>query len=48
MHVADSVSEAEVSLVVIRGDGTREEIGTYYYSKSPWKRLLYKIRGWKT
>lgn len=47
MHTTESVSEAEVSLVVIRGDGTREEIGTFYYSKNPLKRLLYKIRGWK-
>lgn len=48
-HVTESISEAEVSLVVIRADGTREDLGVVaHYSKSRLAKILYLLRGWKT
>jgi hypothetical protein len=45
----ESISEAEVSLTIIRADGTREDLGVVgYYNKSRLRKLLYMIRGWKS
>lgn len=45
MHVAANVKSAELQAVVIRADGTREDLGTIaYYHKNPIKRLTHKVR----
>jgi hypothetical protein len=36
---------SQIDAVIIRADGTREDIGTIsYYHKNPLKRLAYKIK----
>ena len=40
-----SVSECELTAVIIRADGTREDLGVIsYYSKNPIKMAKYKIK----
>lgn len=43
-----NVKEAKLEAVIIRANGTRENMGVIsYYSKNPFKRLLFKIKkGW--
>lgn len=37
--------EVSIEATVIRADGSREELGRVsYWHKSPWKRLLYKMK----
>jgi hypothetical protein len=39
------VQEASISAVVIRADGTREDLGVVsYWHKSWWKRLVWRLR----
>ena len=39
-----AISEASIEAVVIRKDGTGEELGVIaFHSKSLWKRLKYKF-----
>jgi len=41
-----NLSEASIEAVVIRADGTRENLGVVsYYHKNPLKRLYYKLTG---
>jgi hypothetical protein len=38
---------ASIEAVVIRADGRREDLGTVsYWSKNPFKRLLWRIKRW--
>ena len=47
INTTEAVKEAEVELVIIRADGTKEALGKQYYSNSKWRRLLYLVRGWR-
>lgn len=45
MEVSADVKSAELQAVVIRADGTKEDLGTIaYYQKNPIKRVIKKIR----
>lgn len=47
MQVAANVQEASISAVVIRADGTIENLGVVsYYHKNPLRRLLWRVRNW--
>ena len=40
------IKEASIAAVVIRADGTREDLGVVsYWHVNPWKRLLWRLRG---
>jgi hypothetical protein len=42
---ASSAQEASISIVVIRADGTREDLGVVsYWHRNPLKRLQYRLR----
>jgi hypothetical protein len=42
------VSEASISAVIIRGDGTRETLGTIaYYHKNPLRRWWWQVKNSK-
>lgn len=46
MNAAANVKQASLSAVVIRADGTREDLGVIsYYHRNPLKRLIYKFFG---
>ena len=39
------VESAQIEIVVIRADGTREDLGVVsYYHRNPLRRLLWRIR----
>lgn len=41
----NNVEETSISAVIIRADGTREELGIIsYYHKNPFKRLIFKLK----
>ena len=48
-QVAKGVTMSEVSAVVIRADGSKEDLGTIaYYHKNPFKRWwVNRFRVWK-
>lgn len=47
VEATQHVKEASIAAVVIRADGTREDLGIVsYWSKSPLKRLLWRF-GWR-
>lgn len=40
--------QAELSVVVTRADGTKEDLGVVaYYSRNPIKRLWWKVKKWQ-
>ena len=40
------LKEASIAAVVIRADGTRENLGVVsYWHKNPFRRLLWRLRG---
>lgn len=40
-----NAKSAELSMVVIRADGSREDLGVVsYYNKNPIKRAIFKIK----
>jgi len=40
-----NVKSSRISAVVIRADGTREELGTIaYWHRNPFKRLWFKLK----
>jgi hypothetical protein len=42
-----NAKELEVSAVIIRADGTREDLGTIqYWHKSVLKRIFWRIKKW--
>ena len=42
-----NAKSAELSMVVIRADGSREDLGVVsYYNKNPIKRAIFKIKQW--
>lgn len=42
-----SLSEVTISAVVTRADGRVEALGAIsYWSKAPWRRLLWRISRW--
>ncbi len=44
---AQSIVEATIEAVVIRADGTRENLGEVsYWHRNPLKRLVWRIRRW--
>jgi hypothetical protein len=44
LTVSENVKFASIEAVVIRADGTREDLGTIcYYHKSPLKRLAWRV-----
>ena len=44
-NASAQVKEAEVSIVVIRADGTKEDLGVVArYSSNPLKQAIYKIK----
>jgi len=44
VKVNQEVKEAQIEAVIIRADGSREELGTVsYYHKNPLKRLQHTI-----
>ena len=45
VKVKGEVKQAEIRAVVIRKDGSREDLGVVsYYHRSWWRRALWKIR----
>ena len=44
-HSGLGVKEMTVSAVIVRKDGTREDVGVIAYTGSPLKRLFYKVGG---
>ena len=47
MNTASRVKESSISAVVIRADGTRENLGTIaYWHRNPLRRLWFRLRGW--
>lgn len=45
VKVDSDIKEAVIEAVVIRADGTREDLGVVsYYHRSPLKRLLHRLR----
>lgn len=46
IHAKGPLKEATIEAVVIRADGTQENLGVIsYYHRNPLKRLLWRIRG---
>lgn len=46
VKVNQEVKEAQIEAVIIRADGSREELGTVsYYHKNPLKRLQHIVLG---
>ncbi len=44
---AESIVEATIEAVVIRADGTRENLGEVsYWHRNPFKRLLWRVKRW--
>lgn len=44
LRVSQQVKNASISAVIIRADGTREDLGVIaYYHKNPLKRLAWRI-----
>jgi hypothetical protein len=42
---ASNVKEAQIQAVVIRADGTREDLGTIsYFHKNPLRRWLWRLK----
>ncbi len=42
--VKEKVKSAQIDAVIVRADGTREDLGTIaFYHKNPFKRLLHRI-----
>lgn len=47
MDAKGGLREASIAAVVIRADGTREDLGVVsYYHKNPLRRLLWRL-GWR-
>jgi hypothetical protein len=47
METNSNIKQMEISAVIIRADGTKEEIGTIqYWHKNPFKRILWRIKKW--
>ncbi len=45
MDISTKVREASISAVIIRADGTREELGVVsYWHRNPLRRLLWWLR----
>ena len=45
MEAKSEIKQATIEAVVIRADGTREELGTIsYWHKNPIRRLLWKLK----
>jgi hypothetical protein len=45
MDAKSEIKEASIEAVVIRADGTREDLGVVsYWNASPFKRLLWKLK----
>lgn len=45
MEAQSEIKQATIEAVVIRADGTREDLGTIsYWHKNPFRRLLWKLR----
>jgi len=49
MHVADSkVKQATIEVVVLRANGTREDLGIVsYWHRNPLKRLAWRLKLWR-
>lgn len=46
MEAKSELREASIAAVVIRADGSREDLGIIsYWHKNPFRRLLRRIRG---
>jgi hypothetical protein len=42
------MKEASIEAVVIRADGTREDLGVVsYWHKNPFKRLAWRLKQWQ-
>jgi hypothetical protein len=47
VRVSVPAREASISAVIIRADGTREELGVIsYWHKNPLRRLAWRVRRW--
>ena len=41
------VKQMELSAIIIRADGTKEDLGTIqYWHKNPLKRIIWRIKKW--
>jgi hypothetical protein len=46
VEAKSKISQTSIEAVVIRADGTRENLGTVsYWNKNPFRRLLWRLRG---
>lgn len=46
METGKAVSEVVMEAVIIRADGTKENLGVVaYWHKNPVKRLFYRVKG---
>ena len=47
MIVPGNAKEAQISVVIIRADGTKEDLGVVsYWHKNPLKRIFWSIKKW--
>lgn len=45
LKVNQGIDEAKLSAVIIRADGSKEDLGEIaYFSKNPIKRIMWKIK----
>lgn len=45
MQVNNQVKQMEISAIITRADGTKEDLGTIqYWHKNPLKRILWRIK----
>jgi hypothetical protein len=48
LEAKQRIAQAEIHAVVIRKDGTREDLGVVsYWNKNPVKRLLWRFKRWR-
>lgn len=47
MDAQAEFKQVSIEAVVIRADGTREDLGTVsYWHKSPLRRLIWRVKRW--
>jgi hypothetical protein len=48
MDAKTKLEEASISAVVIRADGSREDLGVVsYWHPNPLRRLIWKVKQWR-
>jgi len=48
MDAKSQIKEASIAAVVIRADGTVEDLGVVsYWNRNPLRRLIWKVKRWR-